>query len=103
MAKAIADKIDYGAIMMEVTKKDQDALEPLITNNGIPKPAIKISVYKNRRGKYKGIILWCIENRGQCKIEPLFATNYNYEYIEMEDTQIKIIPRVDPRTEPSAF
>lgn len=102
-AKAIADKIDYGSIMLEATKKDLDALEVLLTNNGIPKPAIKISVYKNRRGKYKGILLWCREDRGQCKIEPMFATNYNYEFIEMEDTQIKITPSVTPINEPSAF
>lgn len=88
--------------MLEVTKKDLDALEVLLTNNGIPKPSIKISIYKNRRGKYKGILLWCRDNRNQCKIEPMFATNYNYEFIEMEDTQIEILPNLI-EAEPSAF
>jgi hypothetical protein len=101
-AKSIADKIDFGSIMLEVTKKDLDALEVLLTNNGIPKPSIKISIYKNRRGKYKGILLWCRDNRNQCKIEPMFATNYNYEFIEMEDTQIEILPNLI-EAEPSAF
>ena len=53
-------------------------------------PVIKISIYKNRRGRWKGIYLWAKADRGCCRIEPMFATKYNYELIEMEDLKIKI-------------
>ena len=95
-AKSIADKIDAGMILLQVTQKDLEALETLLHNNTIEKPTIKLSIYKNRRGRHKGVILWCRADLGCCRVEPLFMTNYNYEYIEIEDTKIKVTPRVEP-------
>lgn len=89
-AKAIADKIDAGLIMLEATQKDREALEPVLQKGGFEMPVIKISVYKNRRGRWKGIYLWCRANRGICRIEPMFVTKYNYELIEMEDLKITV-------------
>jgi replicative DNA helicase len=89
-AKAIADKIDAGLIMLEATQKDKEALEPVLQKGGFEMPVIKISVYKNRRGRWKGIYLWCRANRGICRIEPMFVTKYNYELIEMEDLKITV-------------
>lgn len=76
--------------MLEVTQKDREMLESVINQLGIEMPNIKISIYKNRRGKWKGIYLWCNANRGICRFDPIFVTNYNYEIIEMEDLRIKI-------------
>ena len=89
-AKSIADKIDLGMIMLETSNEDREALKNILTTKGYPDPLIKISVYKNRRGQYKNILLWCKANRGTCRIEPLFATDYNYHLIEIEDLKIKI-------------
>ena len=89
-AKSIADKIDVGMIMLETTQKDKEALEPIIKQFGIEMPNIKISVYKNRRGRWKGIYLWARANRGICRIDPQFVTKWNYELIEMEDLRIHI-------------
>ena len=89
-AKSIADKIDVGEIMLETTSKDKEALEPIIKQMGIEMPNIKISVYKNRRGRWKGIYLWCQANRGVCRIDPIFVTKWNYELVDMEDLKIKI-------------
>ena len=89
-AKAIADKIDVGMIMLQTSPEDITALEPMLQKHGYDTPGIKISVYKNRRGKHKGILLWCKDNRGTCKIEPMFVTNYQYELLEMDDWQIKV-------------
>lgn len=91
-AKSIADKIDLGMIMLEVSQNDLEALSDVIKNGSFQNPQIKISVYKNRRGRYKDILLWCKANRGTCKIEPMFATNYLYELIPMEDLKINIKP-----------
>ena len=94
-AKAIADKIDAGAIMLEVTQKDKDALGELCKKNGFDMPDIKISIYKNRRGRWKGILLWCKANRGICRIDPMFVTKYDYKLVEMEDFKIWTKPSVD--------
>lgn len=89
-AKSIADKIDLGAIMLEVSTDDREALSDVINRNGLPMPDIKISIYKNRRGEYKDILIWCTSNRGCCKIDPIFVTNYQYEIINIPDIKIKV-------------
>lgn len=99
-AKSIADKIDCGMIMLETSQEDMTALEEVLAKGGFDKPVIKISVYKNRRGRYKSILLWCKANRGTCKIEPMFATNYQYELIPIEDIKINVKPK---KVEASAF
>ena len=78
-AKAIADKIDCGMIMLEVSQEDLTSLDSLIKTEGFEQPNIKISIYKNRRGRYKSVLLWCKANRGICRIEPIFMTNYQYQ------------------------
>ena len=57
-AKSIADKIDYGSLLLATRDKDIQALEPILSKSTFPKPSIKMSIYKNRRGKYKGIYLF---------------------------------------------
>ena len=89
-AKSIADKIDLGAIMLEASPDDKEALSDVINRNGLPMPDIKSSIYKNRRGEYKDILLWCVSNRGCCKIDPVFVTNYQYELINIPDIRIKV-------------
>lgn len=89
-AKSIADKIDVGMIMLEVTQDDREILSDLCLKNGLDMPDIKISFYKNRRGKWKNVLLWCKSDRGICRIDPIFATKYNYELIELEDYKINI-------------
>ena len=89
-AKSIADKIDVGMIMLELTQKDRDSLQAIVQKIGVPMPDIKISVYKNRRGRWKGIYLWAKADRGVCRIQPMFVTKWNYELIEMEDLKIHI-------------
>lgn len=94
-AKAIADKIDCGLIMLETSQEDLKALEEVIQQGGYDIPTIKIAVYKNRRGRYKNILLWCRSDRSTCRIEPMFVTNYQYELQEIEDLKIKIKPRME--------
>jgi replicative DNA helicase len=89
-AKAIADKIDFGAILLNTTSTDNEKLGKIVQANGFEKPDKKLSIYKNRRGKYKGIYLWCVSDLGTCRIKPIFATTYDYELIQMEDIQIKV-------------
>ena len=90
-AKSIADKIDVGSILLGVKDDDITALETILATNTFDRPTIKISIYKNRRGKYKGVYLWCKADLGCCRIQPMFCTTYGYELIEMNDLKIHFI------------
>ena len=92
-AKSIADKIDCGMIMLEVSQEDLTTLDPIIKKEGFETPVIKMSIYKNRRGRYKSVLLWCKADRGTCRIEPMFMTNYQYQLIPIEDLKIKVKPK----------
>ena len=91
-AKAIADKVDAGMIMLPVTEKDRESLKPFCDKNGFSMPNLKISIYKNRRGRYNHIFLWCNTDLGICKLNPTFVTTFLYEPIEMEDLVITVKP-----------
>ena len=87
-SKAIADKIDVGMIMLPVTEADKEKLSSILASTAFEVPNIKISVYKNRRGRYKGIYMWCRADLGICRIEPMFVTDYGYELQKVEDLKI---------------
>jgi hypothetical protein len=89
-AKSIADKIDYGSILLNVQDDDLIALKDILNANLFDTPTIKMSIYKNRRGRYKGIILWCKADLGVCRITPMFCTTYNYELVPIDDMRIMI-------------
>lgn len=74
-------------------------LEPVLSSHVFNTPTIKISIYKNRRGRFKGIYLWCTADLGTCRVNPMFATTYNYEIIEIDDIRISVMEK----DEPSAF
>jgi replicative DNA helicase len=94
MKVKVARKIDCGMIMLQASQEDFDSLKTIVASMGIEMPTIKISVYKNRGGRYKDILLWCKADRGICRIEPIFATNYNYELINIEDLKINVTPKI---------
>lgn len=90
-AKSLADSIDVGLIILPVTKRDIEKLEPVLATGLFEMPNMKISVYKNRRGRYKSIYLWCNSNLGTCRVKPMFATTWNYELIQMNNLVIDTI------------
>jgi replicative DNA helicase len=90
-AKAIADKIDAGMIMLEVSQDDLKALDLFLKQNPeFDKPVIKMSIYKNRRGRYKDVLLWCKADRGTCRIEPMFVTDYQYKHIDIQPYKVNV-------------
>ena len=88
-AKNLADKIDIGMIMLPATEEDLECLKPLYYNGVLPKPDLALHIYKNRRGKYAHVKLWCTEDLGICRINPVFLTNNNYEIVRIEDLRIE--------------
>ena len=89
-AKSIADKVDVGSILLSVTNEDLISIDNILKTNVFDVPTIKLSVYKNRRGRYKGVYLWCKADLGCCRINPMFCTTYNYEMVNVDDVRIKI-------------
>ena len=87
-AKSIADSIDLGMHILPVAPKDYESLETILSANTFDKPNAKISVYKNRRGRYKGVYLWCKSDLSTCRIKPMFATTWDYEILAIEDLKI---------------
>ena len=88
-AKAIADKIDMGSILLPATNEDLENLDNILINTGFNRPGLKLSIYKNRRGRYKGIYLWCDADLGTCRVKPMFATTWNYELIKIDNLKIE--------------
>ena len=80
-------------IMLTTTVEDLENLEPILTNTGFKKPNLKISIYKNRRGRYKGIYLWCNADLGTCRINPIFATSWSYELIQIHNYKIETVTK----------
>ena len=89
-AKSIADKIDLGAILLGITEQDIQSLEGIVGTKSFEMPNLKLSIYKNRRGRYKGVYLWCKADLGTCRVKPMFATTYGYELLNIDDTRIKV-------------
>lgn len=87
-SKAIADKADWASILLNVTQKDLDKLENILADNGTKIPNVKLSVYKNRRGKYTNCYLWMYANKATSRFDGLFLTNWSYELIPIEELKI---------------
>nr|DAR02266.1 MAG TPA: hypothetical protein [Bacteriophage sp.] len=97
MAKSIADKIDVGEIALDVTEDDLERIRPILSNIPVV-PNVKMSVYKNRRGAYNRIFLWMYANKGTCRYETMFATDFNYHPIDLKETEL-IVKRDDTEEE----
>ena len=85
-AKSIADKIDFGSILLDVTKEDKEALEATVGEGRMPN--VKLSVYKNRRGSYNKCYLWMVADKSTCRFNTILCTDYNYELIHIKDVNI---------------
>lgn len=82
-AKAIAQKVDIGSIMLLVGKKDEDIIDDIMIGQGDNKgrfgirPNMSINIYKNRGNKWKLVRLWIYFNLSTLRITDCFATSYN--------------------------
>ena len=90
-AKSIADRVDVGMILLSVTDEDLVKLDPILdSNKNLLRPNLKLSIYKNRRGAYKGCYLWCSADLGTCRIIPQFCTTWHHDMISIEDIKVII-------------
>ena len=89
-AKSIADKCDWGSILLNATEEDLEKVQEIVKLNGLPMPNMKLSIYKNRGGKYTNMFLWIDADKSTCRYNPIFATDYQCKYIQMKDTIINM-------------
>nr|DAO69189.1 MAG TPA: replicative helicase [Caudoviricetes sp.] len=83
-AKSIANRIDYGSIMVDMVPDDYEDLAGLLESHpelGVPN--IKLSIYKNRRGKINRVICWQRADKGTSRYKTLFVTDYNLNLIDV--------------------
>lgn len=89
-AKSIADKIDCGMILLDVTDEDLQALDGILKKDGLPQPNVKMSIYKNRRGSYNKCYLWMVADKATCRFNSFFCTGYDYKYIPIKESAISM-------------
>ena len=90
-AKAIADKIDIGSVILPVKDNDLLKLQSILDSGVFEQPNLKLSIYKNRRGRFKGVYLWCKADLGTCRVKPIFCTGWDYTLIDIQDYRIKVL------------
>ncbi|MFR2314879.1 DnaB-like helicase C-terminal domain-containing protein [Terrisporobacter sp.] len=86
---ATCDKADYGVITMRASKADLGKLESIIeTKINKPIPTHGHHVFKNRGGKYTGIIIWVAMNLDNMTVEDCYITNQDYEEFFVEGKRL---------------
>ena len=81
-SKAVADKIDFGAIGIKLIKDSEEymAVAPIIEKLGLPyTPNLVIDIYKNRRGEIVVAKLFRYFDFGTCRAYDLFLTDSSYK------------------------
>lgn len=87
-SKAIAEKADFGSILLPLSETDQEKIQPYV-ENGYPSPNAKLSVYKNRRGSFVRGYLWLQMDKASCRYYTIFATDWNYEQVPLKAFDIQ--------------
>lgn len=99
-AKAMADKLDVGIIGLNVTKKDLEMLQPILSKGFYKTPNVVYHIYKVRRGKFNKVKLWIYFDYANCRTYDLFLTTNDYEILPIESTSIeKILEQTEDTSE----
>lgn len=98
-SKSLADKIDVGMIALDVTEDDIEKIRPLLSMTGGIVPNVKMSIYKNRRGAYNRVFLWMYADKGTCRYNTLFATDFNYHPVVINEVDISVASEDDMKQE----
>ena len=76
--------------MLNVTQEDLDKLDNMLSEDVAKIPNIKMSIYKNRRGKYTNCFLWMRANKATARFDGLFLTDWNFNLIDISETDIHV-------------
>ena len=87
--KALADKVDIGAISLPLSDKDKEMIEQYKENGFTNEPNLCYHIYKNRRGKLCFIRLFVFFDGGTLRTTDCFVTNKDYELLQVSITNIE--------------
>lgn len=89
-SKALADKIDFGTIILPVSEADKLGIEQIVAKNQgfLPEPNLVYHVYKNRRGKLNHIRVFVYFDYSTCRTTDLFVTDNKYNLIDVDSTLV---------------
>lgn len=92
-AKAIADKLDVGIVVLPVTEADKVGIESIVHRNQgfLPEPNLVYHIYKNRRSRINHVKLWVYFDYSTCRVTDLFVTDNQYNQIDVESTRVDIM------------
>lgn len=95
-SRGLADKIDLGAISLEVNGTEYSKVESIIEEMGFPRPNVVTDIYKNRAGSLKGVKIFRHFDHGTCRLTDLFMTDESHMlktgYLEfVEDTHTETV------------
>lgn len=79
-AKQIGNLVDFGCIMSRPTKYELNQLSGVQEVTQIPN--LVIDIFKNRRGKWTMMRIWCLNDLGCCRRKDLFATTADMKPIK---------------------
>lgn len=99
-AKSIGDRLDLGCILLPPTEKDMEDIRAAgyVSKWGV-EPNMKLSIYKNRRGKYTNCYIWMYADRGTCRFIPLGATTWNLRPLDIAPLNITAYGRGGEKNE----
>lgn len=81
-SKAIADKIDFGAVAIKVDEEEVEEIRELLRADGITEdPNVVIDIYKNRRSRIVNMKLYRVFDYGTCRTRDLMLTDTNYHKV----------------------
>lgn len=88
-SNSVPEKADNCCIMLPINNKERKTIEPIINrlkmqNPNFIEPNTIFHIYKTRGGKYNNIKIFVYIDLGCIRIIDCFATNNNYEYIEVD-------------------
>lgn len=90
-AKAMADKVDGGEIVMDPSPGELKAVESIIPRKiGMKMPNKVKHIYKCRGGKYTKIKIFCYLDLGKMTLDDLFVTDANNVVIDIPYTNISV-------------
>lgn len=93
-AKAIADKVDIGYVMLEPTERDKEAIHAIMASNGMAfakEPNMVYHIYKVRRGKINHVKLFLYFDFATLRTTDLFVTDRDYNLVNVDNVNVESV------------
>lgn len=83
-SKAIADKVDTGAIVIRLKPEELEKVQPIIEVTK-QQPNVVSDLYKNRSGSLTEVKIFSYFDYGTCRMRDMFITDLSYNILDLEN------------------